>query len=641
MTLTAGNLVLANPLLCTNIAKGDNKLYSDAKGVVPSLDLRFASQKNLNDYMTGTPLVDHQRSMNSSTFSPGTFVNSNGLIETAKANYALYSETLTASWWSGGQFISISDTTDVNPPTGIQNIYKVTETADTGEHFFRGSQVNLAVTAGVPNGTVVTISIYLNTSLGRSKVRVYSFGQNNLTFIWDLVNNAQIGTISGGTSPTINSQSLGNNWYRFSFTDTATTSSNLRPVFQTVNNLNQFNYAGDTTKGFYASGFQVEIGTTATTYIPTTTVPSAAPRFDHNPTTGESLGLLVEESRTNNLKTSNDFSGWLLSNITNNVSTQLSPDGSFNAAEFETTGNSANYPYNGKPGTQLPAGTYTFSVWTKFEISSSVLIYGSNLGALLLFDAATKQPSTATIQQGASSFVGTVEEYPNGWYRLSATIIVNSGSLVTEATVALNKNKVTTYGLPDASGVGDVLTIWGAQLEEGSFPTSYIPTSGTALTRSADTASITGTNFSSWFVQNNGSFYCKADLQSPASGGQAPIFSVDNSGANFRAASRRVNSGVRITTATDGIDITSPSAWNGEIKEFSLTWVANDCALVDSGTLIGIDTSTVNPLSTVNQLLIGNVNSGGFLTRMGGHIARLTYFPDRLPDATLQVITAT
>ncbi len=74
----------------TNTAKGDNKLYSDAKGVVPSLDLRFAEGKNLNDYMTGQNLITFSRS------SIGTYVHENGIIRSFKPgkilNFANVSE---------------------------------------------------------------------------------------------------------------------------------------------------------------------------------------------------------------------------------------------------------------------------------------------------------------------------------------------------------------------------------------------------------------------------------------------------------------------------------------------------------------------------------------------------------------------
>ena len=85
MTLTPGKVVLSNPLTCTNTAKGDNKLYSDAKGVVPSLDLRFAEGKNLNDYMTGQNLITFSRPVGANQ-SPGTYVDENKIIQLSSAD---------------------------------------------------------------------------------------------------------------------------------------------------------------------------------------------------------------------------------------------------------------------------------------------------------------------------------------------------------------------------------------------------------------------------------------------------------------------------------------------------------------------------------------------------------------------------
>jgi hypothetical protein len=112
---------------CTNTPKGDNKLYSDAKGVVPSLDLRFAEGKTLNDYMTGTPLVDHQRSMSGSNLSAGTFVNSSGLIEESKTNLILYSE-LQVGWF----FRNITSVSGQSSPDGLSSAVLVAETTNHG-----------------------------------------------------------------------------------------------------------------------------------------------------------------------------------------------------------------------------------------------------------------------------------------------------------------------------------------------------------------------------------------------------------------------------------------------------------------------------------------------------------------------------
>ena len=614
MTLIAGNLILDST---------PDPFYDGNQQ--PSLDLRFAEGKNLNDYVSATPLVDHQRSMSGSNLSAGTFVNSSGLIETAKVNLLPYSKDNLG--WSTQD---MNNDGAVEGPPGEGQATRFTSVGGTV-----ASRVRYLSAFTTTAGVQYTLSIYVkplnynSVSFGLSNIGAGA-SRSDYNFSTGIVTNA------AGTADA-SMEALGNGWWRLKNTIIAAPSSGSIPtLFLDLGDTAAETHA--TSEGFDVYGGQIEEGVDLNTYIQTIGVPSAAPRFDHDPTTGESLGLLVEESRTNNLKTSNDFSGWLLSNITNNVSTQLSPDGSFNAAEFETTGNSATYPYNGKPGTQLPAGTYTFSVWTKFEISSSVLIYGSNLGALLLFDAATKQPSTATIQQGASSFVGTVEEYPNGWYRLSATIIVNSGSLVTEATVALNKNKVTTYGLPDASGVGDVLTIWGAQLEEGSFPTSYIPTTGTALTRSADVASITGSNFSSWYNPNETTLYIESP-DFPNYGNLSNAAFVYISDVNVGAIS--VNDGIKFGTSSPSTNnrifvteagVTYAGTPGVQASKFAIAVATNDFNFVSDGTSKGTATSVVMPTG-MDRLAISSYGPGY------AHLSRLTYFPERLPDSSLQTMT--
>ena len=99
-------------------------------------------------------------------------------------------------------------------------------------------------------------------------MRFYSFQFNNLTTIFDFVTNSVIST-NGGTSPSITSESYGNDWYRVIISDT-TTAINLGVSTMLVKDDNSFNYTGDGTSGVYLYGFQVEqVATYPTSYIPT------------------------------------------------------------------------------------------------------------------------------------------------------------------------------------------------------------------------------------------------------------------------------------------------------------------------------------------------------------------------------------
>jgi hypothetical protein len=73
--------------------------------------------------------------------------------------------------------------------------------------------------------------------------------------------------------------------------------------------------------------------------------------------------------------------------------------------------------------------------------------------------------------------------------------------MITSATAARNE----TY-----AGTNRQIYAWGAQVEAGAFATSYIPTVASQVTRSADSAVMTGTNFSSWYNASEGTFYCEA-----------------------------------------------------------------------------------------------------------------------------------
>ena len=520
-----GKMVLSNPLTCTNTPKGDNKLYSDAKGVVPSLDLRFAEGKNLNDYVSATPLVDHQRSMSGANLSPGTFVNSSGLIETTKVNLLARSQEFNESNWvkaAGGVAAVPSVTANAEiAPDGTLTADRVVFSLNGGTSLSDISDLRQTVVTGT--GTY-TVSFYIRSFDGTSS---YSFLLRDGDGLVSLFN------VTGS-------------WQRIEVSS---------PNYLAGSKFIGFVLRGGTGTSSSADilvwGAQLEEGTTATTYIPTTTSASAAPRFDHNPTTGESLGLLIEESRTNILLNSATLS-------TQSVTTS--------------------------------ATAYTLS------------FYGT--GTVTLSGTSTAGPLAGT---GAND-------------RVTLTFTPTAGTLT-----------LTVTG-----------TVSNAQLEAGSFPTSYIPTTGTALTRSADVASITGSNFSSWYNPNQGTIYAKNTYQ--GTGIQKSFWTLKDSLNNstdyiglvvktsgqLRAASNKAGA---LQLFINGIGAIT----EGDNVHTAVALQENNCAFCTDGGSVLPDT-TVLLSDNLERLLIGYLYDPT-VQQLTGHIARLTYFPERLPDSSLQTMT--
>ena len=104
--------------------------------------------------------------------------------------------------------------------------------------------------------------------------------------------------------------------------------------------------------------------------------------------------------------------------------------------------------------------------------------------------------------------IGSIVDVGNGWYRciITFTTVSTSGAVINPVIYLIDNANATRAAGMTGDGYSGIF-IWGAQLEQGSFPTSYIKTSGASATRSADNASITGENFSSWYRQDEGSLY--------------------------------------------------------------------------------------------------------------------------------------
>ena len=170
-----------------------------------------------------------------------------------------------------------------------------------------------------------------------------------------------------------------------------------------------------------------------------------------------------------------------------------------------------------------------------------------------------------------------------------------------------------------------------------SFVSSYIPTTDSAVTRAADVASITGTNFSSWYQQSGGSLFTHSARTSIVPTGEFPVAAS----LNDETSNNRINNSF-ITTPLAGLVVSSGGANVASIypavtaldRKFATAFATDDFAASVNGGAVLTDTSGALPV--VNRLRIGDMTGGNALN---GTIRRLVYWSQRLPNETLQGIT--
>jgi hypothetical protein len=225
-----------------------------------------------------------------------------------------------------------------------------------------------------------------------------------------------------------------------------------------------------------------------------------------------------------------------------------------------------------------------------------------------------------TLGSASGEFVSaTTVPFPNGWVR--CTLTRNHSNTFNQFNLKLaTDSNTTSYSGDGTSGV----YIWGAQREAGTFPTSYIPTSGSTETRAADEASITGSNFSSWYNQSEGTWF--ANIPNPAKVASSRVI---NTGINLWSGP--TNAGYVRTGSSSVLLTTSyPAKISAKYNNSSLTGAVNGVLMGEAG---GIN-------SVATYLDIGSANTAAIgVGFFNASISRLTYYPKRLPDIELQQLT--
>lgn len=352
-------------------------------------------------------------------------------------------------------------------------------------------------------------------------------------------------------------------------------------------------------------------------------------RFDHD-ATGASKGLLIEESRTNFYTWSEkvDDASWTKTFCTIDPDVISAPNGLI-VADKIVEDTSLNFHGIRKNTTVATNTAFISSIYLKAGGRNFAVIYTTGPTARGRFLSIPADGTGAVLGNvTATDAVVTLQYIANGWYR--ATIEVNSGAGISapiEVYPAISGTNASYLG----DGVSGVF-VWGAQLEAGAFATSYIPTTIGTAARSADVCSITGTAFSSFYNQPEGSVVINGDSWN----GTAPAWCGFNTGAINRVF-EFVKSGSDLTHIDSNAGPTIIKYNPTFPNKFGYARGKAGGYGSFNGVILG--TSGIIPLSaSPNQLQIGLAGSSG-AGYLNGCIKSLTYYRKQLSTLKLQTIT--
>ena len=234
----------------------------------------------------------------------------------------------------------------------------------------------------------------------------------------------------------------------------------------------------------------------------------------------------------------------------------------------------------------------------------------------------------------------SITDVGNGWYRLSATNTADTTASGFNFIVwAATDSSGSTYNTGGNAGRG-VFQTFGFQSEEGSFPTSYIPTSGSQVTRNRDSAEMTGTNFSSWYRADEGSIFLQYIQEYVQASGNKAIFSF-NPGVQGNQMTFLTDTTPRTIfystyNSTQQTSVAAGTTTLGETMKHCVGYELNNVSMAVNGGNVPTDTNAIVPTSA-DQANIG-ANSNSALT-FTGHISKIAYYPVRLTNEELQRLT--
>ena len=399
------------------------------------------------------------------TFSRGsdieaTRVNSSGLIEKAKVNLALQSNTFNTTWLPS----NASVTSGQSGYDGSSDAWLLTKSAAYGSVYQTGIAVD--------NSSVYTFSAYMRA--GTQNFGSLRFWTNNsgadFRVKYDLTT-GEITTASANNGTRIDATATAvgaTGWWRVSVTGL---------TGQTAATLNI--YAGDTADAsgtIYIQDAALCHGLVAQDYVETTTtavvegLTADLPRLDYSG--GASCpSLLLEPSRTNVIPHSEYLGSYGVSNVSVSYNNDTSPEGVQNATLVTGDSGTLTKVVNFNPASN---GAYTISVFAKYNTHQWIQLGMGGVATYANFDIQNGV-------KGSTNGTSDIEDYGNGWYRCS--VQMTTGTPLSHYIGMVDSSSASRLATSTST---NSFWAYGMQSEIGSYPTSYIPTYGTAAVRGVD-----------------------------------------------------------------------------------------------------------------------------------------------------------
>jgi hypothetical protein len=534
-----------------------------------------------------------------------------------------------ASWTKTGASISANA---VVAPDGTLTADKIVENSASSGH-----DAHQAITTVV--GLQYTYSIYVKAA-ERTYVQLQFFdGTTNVFPIFNLTDGTK--SVDNGIGSNWTATALSGGWWRFSLTVTCAATGGSIYVYAATALTNT--YLGDGASGIYVWGAQLERSSIARPYLLTVASAVYGLRRDYDPRLSGVPGYLIEESRTNLRSWSETYTdiSWQKTGSTIVANAEIAPNGLAVASKIKESVTSSVHQIYQQAG--ITAVTHTFSAYLKAAERKVAVLRIFRIAddwELAVFDLALGT-NTQNSSGSASTMTGisrNIVSVGNGWYRCSITFTV---TVVATTPTAIQTGNASTFIPATATGensyLGDGISgiyVWGAQLEAGSFATSYIPTTTATVTRAVDLPTMLGTLFPLNVAE--GALYSKImPMASPAVAGYSMC--LDDGTTNEIVFTYRLPTKAMGFDISDGGAVQASIISSALIEPLTLTKSAgayklNDSAIAQAGLPTVLDTACTMPTPT--KILFGNRTDG---TRpMNGWLFEAMYANVRLPNNELQ-----